>query len=179
MEESDMTEKEIYENKINLISNSLKNDVKLLKSGLVFFVAGLLIAILGAVVESLIWLFSLIFFAIFALCIAFFVALISRDTKVLNMLNSLESYETETKEIHCYKYNYISAADNQTSVVYGICVHTDMGKYYYLLNEGFSIKPGAVLPGVQAGVHEIEVYKGTNIITAFNAIDKEIEKYNN
>ena len=175
---SDMTEKEIYENKINLISNSLKNDVKLLKSGLVFFVAGLLIAVLGAVVESLIWLFSLVFFAVFVWCIAFFVVFISRDTKLLNMLNSLENYETEIKEAHCYKYIYISAADNQTSVVYGICVHTDMGKYYYLLNEGFSIKPGAVLPGVQAGVYEIEVYRGTNIITAFNAIDKEIEKYN-
>ena len=61
-----MTEKEIYENKINLISNSLKNDVKLLKSGLVFLAAGLLIAVLGAVAESLIWLFSLIFFVIFA-----------------------------------------------------------------------------------------------------------------
>ncbi len=173
-----MTEKEIYENKINLLCNSLKNDVKLLKSGLVFLAAGLLIAILGAVVESLIGLLSLIFFAIFALCMAFFVAFISRDKKMLNMLNSLESYETEIKETHCYKCTYISASENQTSVIYGICVHTALGQFYYLLNEGFLINPGTVLPGVQAGVYEIEVYKGTNMITAFNAIDKEIEKYN-
>lgn len=172
-----MTEKEIYENKISLISNSLKNNVKLLKSGLVLFVAGLLIAILGAVVESLIWLLSCFFFAIFAWCMAFFVSFFLRDTKLLKELNSLQSYETEIKETHCYKCTYISAADNRTSVIYGICVHTASGKYYYLLNEGFSIKPGAVLPGVQAGVYEIEVYKGTNVVTAFNAIDKEIEKY--
>ena len=177
-----MTEKEIYENKINLISNSLKNDVKLLKSSLVFFAAGLLIAILGAVVESLIWLFSLFFFAVFVCSFALFVAFITRDTKMLKILNSLESYETEIKEIECHKCTYFlqsnSVSGNQTSAINGICVHTVLGKYFYLLNDGFSIKPETAIPGVQAGVHEIEVYKGTNIITAFNAIDKEIEKYN-
>ena len=172
-----MTEKEIYENKINLISNSLKNDVELLKSGLVFFVVGLLTAILGAVIESLIWLLSLLFFAMFAGCMAFFAVFVSRDTKLLRTLNALDSYETEIKETDCYKCTYITTADNKTLVIYGICVHTAMGKYYYLLNEGFTINPGEAIPGIQSGMYEIEIYKGTNVITAFNAIDKEIEKY--
>lgn len=175
-----MTEMEMYENKVRLIRQLLKTDFGLLKSGLVFFAAGVLIAILGAATESLLWLLSLIFFAVFVWCMAFFIAYIIRDRNLLKTMNSLASFETETKELHCYKYTCFlhsnSATDNRTSVLYGICVHTVLGKYYYLLNEGFSFEPGTLLPGAEIGLHEIEVYKGTNIITAFNSLDQEIDK---
>jgi hypothetical protein len=109
----------------------------------------------------LLFIFMLLFFGIW---FAKFARLYIRLIKILEKADPLES---ETKKFVCDKYRVILRNRFKYSLYkVGVIVFTGGEKYYYIFaRESYDI---AHIP---LGEHEVELYKGTNIIKKFDAAD--------
>lgn len=99
--------------------------------------------------------------------------------KILNALCMADPNETEEKELLCYKFDYLSNAETGNSrhdrkrYVYAICVRTVHGKFYYVFQKDIIDHAINVYCNeLYSGEHKFEVYKGTNIIKSFPALEK-------
>lgn len=92
-------------------------------------------------------------------------------------LCSVNPDDTEAKELFCYKFDFLSSVEgaqyNRQKYVYAVCINTVHGKFYYVLEKEInSISISVYCRELYSGEHKFEVYKGTNIIKSFPALEK-------
>ncbi len=104
-----------------------------------------------------------------------------KNKKMLNSMYSANPDETEEKELFCYKFSYISilrggsAPRSGRRCAYAVSVSTVHGKFYYVFQKEFDHNIlSAHCRDLHSGEHKFEVYKGTNIIKNFSALEKLI-----
>ncbi len=152
------------------------------------FVVGCLMAVFALAVVSLLIFFpqaepGAIFIVVFVSIGfgAFSVISFIRARKYKKMHDALCSVnpdDTEAKELFCYKFDFLSSIEGaqrhrQEEYVYTVCVNTVHGKFYYVLEKEInSISVSVYCRDLYSGEHKFEVYKGTNIIKSFPALEK-------
>ena len=101
------------------------------------------------------------------------------NKKMLNSIQSANPDETEEKELLCYKFDYLSTVQtgatyhSRRGYAYAIRVNTVHGKFYYVLQKEIDRDIlSAHCRDLYSGEHTFEVYKGTNIIKSFPALEK-------
>ena len=104
-----------------------------------------------------------------------------KNKKILNLMYSANSDESEEKELFCYKFDYLSALcggptpHSGRRYAYSVRVNTVHGKFYYVLQKEIDRDIlSAHCRDLYSGEHTFEVYKGTNIIKKLPALEKMI-----
>ncbi len=93
--------------------------------------------------------------------------------KLINTLKKADPSEFETKTLVCEKYRFILRGQSKhTTYKTGIAVFAGGERYYYIF-----ARESYKLYRIPLGEHEVELYKGTNIIKKFDAADDAQSKF--
>ena len=102
-----------------------------------------------------------------------------KNKKMLNSMYSANPDETEEKELFCYKFSCLSILRGSPASLsgrrcdYAVSVSTVHGKFYYVFQKEFDHNIlSAYCRDQYSGEHKFEVYKGTNIIKSFPALEE-------
>lgn len=104
-----------------------------------------------------------------------------KNKKILNLMYSANSDESEEKELFCYKFDYLLTIQtgatpySRRRYAYAVCVNTVHGKFYYVLQKEIDRDIlSAHCRDLYSGEYTFEAYKGTNIIKKFAVLEKLI-----
>lgn len=104
-----------------------------------------------------------------------------KNKKILKLMYSANSDESEEKELFCYKFDYLSTSQtgatyhSRRGYAYAVRVNTVYGKFYYVLQKEIDRNILSVhCCDLYSGEHKFEIYKGTNIIKKFPSLEKLI-----
>ena len=110
--------------------------------------------------------FLLLFFGIW------FVKYARLYKRLIKMLETIDPSESETRTLTCEKYRFIVRGTKHHTYKTGVIVITDSARYYYIF-----ARESLHLSSIPLGEHEVELYKGTNIIKKFDAADDAQSKF--
>lgn len=121
-------------------------------------------------IESCILLLLFNFLLLF--CGIWFVKNARLYKRLIKMIEKIDPSESETKTLTCEKYRFIVRGAKYHTYKTGVIVITDIAKYYYIF-----ARKSLHLSSIPLGEHEVELYKGTNIIKKFDAADDAQSKF--